>query len=436
MRLLRTVIVLAVLSVSMTDVAGADERYWADLHQDDPYEGNAVDTRDVGLFYDRSTGAFAVDFVFWQDWRPYAGLGRADINIDVDGDFRTGELGHDYLIEAQFFEGEVRARLYSHAGGELSHVADLPTYVDTRSLTVYFERHLLGSPDQFYWQTWLYTSGADSAPNDGRSRAVGFVPGTDDIPAPHGYWTVSTDGQVETFGNASGAFIPRPIANLNAPIIDIEETPDGKGYWLLSSDGGIFTYYGAQFFGSTGSMRLNQPIVGMARTPTGNGYWLVASDGGIFTFGDAPFLGSTGALNLNQPIVDMASTPSGAGYWLVARDGGMFAFGDAAFHGSTGGTPLARPIVRMEPRADGQGYWLLASDGGVFRFGAAGYHGSASGHVGGDDSAVGLASLKDGSGYWIATARGAIFSFGAADYKGQPADRYQSTTAALTARPD
>ena len=59
------------------------------------------------------------------------------------------------------------------------------------------------------------------------------------------------------------------------------------GYWQVGSDGGIFSFGGAQFYGSTGSMHLNKPVVGMAATPDGNGYWLVASDGGVFAFGDA-----------------------------------------------------------------------------------------------------------------------------------------------------
>src|ERR1700689_2573618 len=53
-------------------------------------------------------------------------------------------------------------------------------------------------------------------------------------------------------------------------------------------------------------------------------YWLVASDGGIFSFGGAPFYGSTGSIALNKPIVGMAGTPDRAGYWLVASDGGIF----------------------------------------------------------------------------------------------------------------
>jgi hypothetical protein len=71
----------------------------------------------------------------------------------------------------------------------------------------------------------------------------------------------------------------------------------------------------------------------MAITPTGKGYWLVARDGGIFAFGDAEFYGSTGAIRLNSPIVGMASTPLGDGYWMTAQDGGIFAF-RAPFHGS------------------------------------------------------------------------------------------------------
>ncbi len=99
-------------------------------------------------------------------------------------------------------------------------------------------------------------------------------------------------------------------------------TPDGKGYWLVAAgNGGIFSFGDAQFFGSTGAIRLNQPIVGMASTADGKGYWLVASDGGIFSFGDAQRFGSTGSHPTQSgPSVGMASTADGRGrpYWLVA----------------------------------------------------------------------------------------------------------------------
>ena len=117
----------------------------------------------------------------------------------------------------------------------------------------------------------------------------------------------------------------------------------------MASDGGVFTYGDAQFYGSTGGLKLNEPIVGMAATPDGGGYWLVASDGGVFTYGDAQFYGSTGGLKLNKPVVGMAATPDGGGYWLVASDGGVFTYGDAQFYGSTG-EPQAQQARRGHGR--------------------------------------------------------------------------------------
>src|SRR5207244_12735619 len=74
--------------------------------------------------------------------------------------------------------------------------------------------------------------------------------------------------------------------------------------------------------------------VGTAAAAPPSGCWMVASDGGIFSFGDAEFYGSTGNIKLNQPITGMAPTQSGAGYWMVAADGGVVAFGDRKIHGS------------------------------------------------------------------------------------------------------
>ena len=158
----------------------------------------------------------------------------------------------------------------------------------------------------------------------------------------------------------------------------------------MASDGGIFSFGDAEFFGSTGGIRLNKPIVGMAATPDGNGYWLVASDGGIFSYGDAGFFGSTGSIHLNSPVVGMAAGPggerllagglrrrhlhlrhgrflrlgrlpppqqAGGGHGGDARRQGLLAGGlrrrassptaTPLFYGSTGGMQLNKPIVGM-----------------------------------------------------------------------------------------
>ena len=176
-------------------------------------------------------------------------------------------------------------------------------------------------------------------------------------------------GSVSVTGDAFAAAL-----NLPSDWFTLGSQPSGGvgGYWIDAADGGVFSFGNAQFYGSTGGMRLNQPVVGMATTHDAGGYWEVASDGGVFSFGDAQFHGSTGSIRLNKPMVGMAVTPDGGGYWLVASDGGIFAFGDAQFYGSTGSITLNKPVIGMVPTHDGAGYWLVASDGGIFAFGDAG----------------------------------------------------------------
>ena len=210
-----------------------------------------------------------------------------------------------------------------------------------------------------------YITGTGSKIVHGRLDAGGALANP-----PRGYWQVGLDGGVFAFGTAQ-FFGSTGAMKLNQPIVGIAATPSGLGYWLVARDGGIFSFGDATFYGSMGATTLNQPIVGISPTPLGKGYRMVAGDGGIFGFGDAMFMGSTGALKLVQPIVGMATTISGAGYWLVARDGGIFGFGDAPFFGSSGGAVGSLPVVGMAVTPSGAGYWLLRLDGTVDAFGDA-----------------------------------------------------------------
>jgi hypothetical protein len=230
------------------------------------------------------------------------------------------------------------------------------------------------------------------------------------------YWLVASDGGIFSFGGAPFYGSTGSIA-LNRPIVGMAATPDGGGYWLVASDGGIFSYGDAQFYGSTGSLTLNRPVVGMASTPDGKGYWLVASDGGIFSYGDARFYGSTGSMTLNKPVVGMATTASGNGYWLVASDGGIFSYGDSQFHGSTGSLVLNKPIIGMLTGPAGAGYFLVASDGGIFSFGTAPFFGSLGG-LPLKHPVAAAAAMPDGSGYWFSDTAGLVSNFGAAKYFG------------------
>jgi hypothetical protein len=89
--------------------------------------------------------------------------------------------------------------------------------------------------------------------------------------------------------------VPEPQSKMTEPAVGICATPSGKGYWLVSSDGGVFSFGDAGFHGSLGGVKLDAPIVGMACTPSGKGYWLLGSDGGVFGFGDAKYDGGEAA---------------------------------------------------------------------------------------------------------------------------------------------
>jgi hypothetical protein len=232
-------------------------------------------------------------------------------------------------------------------------------------------------------------------------------------PTGSGYWEVSSDGGVFSYGGANfyGSMGGR---HLNAPIVGMAAAPDGHGYWLVGSDGGVFAFGSAGFHGSAGNLRLNKPIVGMAATADGGGYWLVASDGGVFSYGDARFHGSMGGRALHQRVVGMAADQATGGYWLVAADGGIFSF-DAPFDGSTGNVRLDRPVVAMEAAANGSGYRLVASDGGIFCFHLP-FEGS-DGAVRLDAPVVGM-TAQGTTGYWMVAADGGIFTFGGTGFYG------------------
>ena len=222
---------------------------------------------------------------------------------------------------------------------------------------------------------------------------------------------------------ASNAVTPEPPAPVTSP--------SDHGYWLVGGDGGIFTFGSANFWGSTGSLKLSRPVVGITPTQSRQGYWLDASDGGIFAFGDAGFYGSIPGLGilpagypgagrkLAAPVVGMVPSADGGGYFMVAADGGVFAFGDAVFAGSCpaiGG--CAGAAVAVMPDATGNGYWLVTATGHVYAFGDAPFLGAPGAVSSPVTSAV---RTHDGNGYWILLADGTVLNFGDAASLGGPA---------------
>jgi hypothetical protein len=232
--------------------------------------------------------------------------------------------------------------------------------------------------------------------------------------AAHGYWMVTTAGEVYAFGGATW-FGNAPLTNTAA--VDVETTPTTNGYWIVDDAGHVFAFGDAPYLGGTTPAH-GERVTSLSRTPTGNGYWLFTSTGRAVPFGDATWFGDMRGTRLNGPVLDSVATPSGAGYYMVASDGGVFTFGDASFHGSMGSTHLNAPVLSLVPDTDGVGYWLVAGDGGIFTFDAP-FRGSMGGTrlnrpVTGMVGAAG--------GYLMVGEDGGIFTFGDAPFSGSLGD--------------
>ena len=248
-------------------------------------------------------------------------------------------------------------------------------------------------------------------------------------PPAHGYWLVGSDGGIFTFGSAQ-FYGSTGSLRLQRPVVGIVPTADRGGYWLDASDGGVFAYGDTQYYGSIPGLglhpagsglpnSLNAPIVGMVPSIDDNGYFMVASDGGVFAFGDAHFAGSCpGIGGCSGRAVAVMPDRSGNGYWLVTSTGSVYTFGDAPYFGAPGHGTVTSAVATP----DGRGYWVLLSDGEVSAYGDApndGAPGSSNFNV--FDPASAIFATSDGAGYWVSSAVGAVFNFGDAPTDGDMA---------------
>jgi hypothetical protein len=262
-------------------------------------------------------------------------------------------------------------------------------------------------------------------------------------PPAHGYWLVGSDGGIFTFGSAQ-FFGSTGSLKLQRPVVGITPTADRGGYWLVASDGGIFSFGDAGFYGSLPGLgiapagtpgttkKLNAPIVGMVPSADGDGYFMVASDGGVFAFGDAKFEGSCpGIGGCSGAAVAVMPDATGNGYWVVTATGHLYTFGDAPYFGAPG--PQASPVTSAVRTPDGGGYWILLADGVVYEYGDASNFGDAAGAPTARNPATTIFADDNGSGFWIGTANGTVWAYGAApDYGDMAGSKLNGSIIAAT----
>ena len=278
-----------------------------------------------------------------------------------------------------------------------------------------------------FWQSWLLRDGS-LAPNIPPPPTTTSTSSTSTTSTTSTSTSTTTTTQPSSAricesngrGSSAGRFFGSVgSGNTTEPAVAMACSPEGTGYWLVSAEGQVESFGAVSSYGSLSKVTQADPVVGIAATADGSGYWVAEASGDVVAFGDARrFVWPSGEKTLNAPVVGITGTPSGQGYWLVAGDGGVFAFGDAEYLGSMGSVHLNAPVVGMAA-SSGSGYWLVAQDGGVFAFGTAGFFGSGGAHPLRDD-AVGMLSMSNGLGYWVVQDDGTAVPFTAGLDQAQP----------------
>ena len=238
----------------------------------------------------------------------------------------------------------------------------------------------------FYFGTTNYGDMSNVPPGVPTKQIVGFA----QTPGDLGYYILTKDGGVYTFGNAQffGSLYNIPASAIpNRVPVAFGITPPGNGYYIVTQDGAVYTFGNAQFQGSIynipASAIPNRVPVALGITPSNNGYYIVTQDGAVYTFGTAQFQGSIYNIP-NAPVkttVAFSLTPNGNGYYLITQNGAVYTFGTAQFQGSMYNisNPPVRTPVAFQLTSNGKGYYIITQDGGVYTFGNAMFLGSITG---------------------------------------------------------
>ena len=177
-------------------------------------------------------------------------------------------------------------------------------------------------------------------------------------PDGRGYWLVGRNGHVYAFG-AARLYLPSTlsphssVASAKAgaarlgTVTSMAPTPDGHGYWLVTSSGQVTAFGDAKARSLPSGARLTSvPITGIAADNATGGYWLVNAEGQVYAFG-APLFGSVPRSAAEHGVSAIQATPGGSGYRLLDSGGALFCFGTATALGTAYTEHPSRAVVAI-----------------------------------------------------------------------------------------
>ncbi len=252
------------------------------------------------------------------------------------------------------------------------------------------------------WGVWDYRLWDVSAPLTSSPGGLSVTAASRSCP---GLTVVNTAGRVTTKGSAHNF---GSVAG-SAPIAGMALTPDRHGYYLVTKNGQVLTFGDARNLGSLAvGNGGSAPVVGIAVDPVTGGYWIARSNGSVVGVG-APSLGSFGLTPATGPAVGLAAIPQGEGYYLVTANGDVGAFGNALPYGNLT-VPAGQSVAAMATTPDGLGYYLVTKSGTLATFGNAQPFGATTMHLGAPVAAIAVSI--DGFGFWVVTTKGSVTSYG------------------------
>ncbi|HTW98817.1 MAG TPA: hypothetical protein VMD59_08580 [Acidimicrobiales bacterium] len=204
---------------------------------------------------------------------------------------------------------------------------------------------------------------AFDAPFDGPAQVPGRgagVVGLASDEATGGYWTVSSSGTVRAYG-APGL---GSSAGASGPVVAMASTLTGSGYYLLTGDGHVESFGDARSFGGLAGGR-SAPAVGIVPTGFDSGYWIVDARGDVHAFGAAPHLGAaaSGRQAALEHVVGIAATSGDRGYVLATALGKLVPVGDAGAIAPRVTLDRGELVTGIAADPAAGGYWLATSAG-------------------------------------------------------------------------